>query len=306
MIKLKEECSSNTQNAETLSTELDQSKAKLTELNTKFENLTAEKQAAEVTYESKQTKTCLDFYTSTVETCVLVVKDSLHLFEDPVLLNCKSGAEYLLNKLEPFGNNISDLFTNYKLVIMSNKVDDMSEYLKLLKLLNSYTLLTSDCVIFGKITSLTAADFEQGKELAKLSENFGKKSLELLETMQHKGDIGNSQIEGITNLMSQIIAKLTDLLPKVHNINKEELGDLVDQEMFRTTKAIEDAVSKLEHLINKSREQETGVKLEVNDKILDSCTSLMQAIKILIIRGKDLQKEIVSQGRVSLILKLYF
>ena len=52
-------------------------------------------------------------------------------------------------------------------------------------------------------------------------------------------------------------------------------------------------------LINKSREQETGVKLEVNDKILDSCTGLMKAIKELIIKSKDLQKEIVGQGRVS-------
>ncbi len=51
-------------------------------------------------------------------------------------------------------------------------------------------------------------------------------------------------------------------------------------------------------LLNKSREQDTGVKLEVNDKILDSCTELMKSIKILIIKAKELQKEIVAQGRV--------
>ena len=49
----------------------------------------------------------------------------------------------------------------------------------------------------------------------------------------------------------------------------------------------------------KSREQDTGIKCEVNGQILDSCGKLMQAIKILIIKGRDLQKEIVSQGRVS-------
>ena len=52
-------------------------------------------------------------------------------------------------------------------------------------------------------------------------------------------------------------------------------------------------------LLSKSREQETGVKLEVNDKILDSCTDLMQAIRILITKSQELQREIVSQGRVS-------
>jgi hypothetical protein len=50
--------------------------------------------------------------------------------------------------------------------------------------------------------------------------------------------------------------------------------------------------------MNKSRSKETGVKLEVNDKILDSCTELMKAIKMLIIKAKELQKEIAAQGRV--------
>lgn len=34
-------------------------------------------------------------------------------------------------------------------------------------------------------------------------------------------------------------------------------------------------------------------------RILGSCTSLMQAIKVLVVASKDLQKEIVESGRVS-------
>jgi huntingtin interacting protein 1 len=52
--------------------------------------------------------------------------------------------------------------------------------------------------------------------------------------------------------------------------------------------------------MNRTREQDTGVKLEVNDKILDACTGLMKAIKLLIIKAKELQKEIAAQGRVWL------
>lgn len=48
----------------------------------------------------------------------------------------------------------------------------------------------------------------------------------------------------------------------------------------------------------KTKETDTGVKLEVNDKILDNCSALMKAIKVLIIRSIELQKEIVAQGRV--------
>ena len=51
----------------------------------------------------------------------------------------------------------------------------------------------------------------------------------------------------------------------------------------------------------KSRKQDTGIKCEVNGQILDSCGKLMQSIKVLIIKAKELQKEIVVQGRVEII-----
>lgn len=54
--------------------------------------------------------------------------------------------------------------------------------------------------------------------------------------------------------------------------------------------------------MNKSREQDTGIKLEVNGQILDSCGKLMQTIQQLIIKARDLQKEIVAQGRVRIFI----
>ena len=53
-------------------------------------------------------------------------------------------------------------------------------------------------------------------------------------------------------------------------------------------------------MLRRSHEEHTGVNLEVNSRILDSCTDLMKAIQILIQRSKDLQKEIVSEGLVGL------
>ena len=57
-------------------------------------------------------------------------------------------------------------------------------------------------------------------------------------------------------------------------------------------------------MINKSREQDTGVKLEVNDKILDNCTALMKTIKILIMKAKELQQE--NEGLKAQIIGLSF
>uniref|UniRef100_H2YNT1 I/LWEQ domain-containing protein n=1 Tax=Ciona savignyi TaxID=51511 RepID=H2YNT1_CIOSA len=46
-----------------------------------------------------------------------------------------------------------------------------------------------------------------------------------------------------------------------------------------------------------ARQRDSGVNLEVNERILDSCTDLMNFIRVLITSSKDLQREIVDQGR---------
>lgn len=56
----------------------------------------------------------------------------------------------------------------------------------------------------------------------------------------------------------------------------------------------------LQEMLTNSRAADSGIKLEVNGKILDSCTGLMHAIRILVKKSRLLQAEIVAQGRVSL------
>ena len=46
--------------------------------------------------------------------------------------------------------------------------------------------------------------------------------------------------------MNKIVKTLKDLLPKVHDISNQEIGDLIEQEMHNTSEAIEAAVAKLE------------------------------------------------------------
>lgn len=52
-------------------------------------------------------------------------------------------------------------------------------------------------------------------------------------------------------------------------------------------------------MLTKSKAADSGIKLEVNSKILDACTSLMTAIRELVIKSRTLQLEIVAQGRGS-------
>ena len=98
---------------------------------------------------------------------------------------------------------------------------------------------------------------------------------------------------------------LQELIPENETGGVEEngaIGDLVDEELASTAQAVEAAALRIQEMLKKSREDDTGVKLEVNERILDSCTGLMKTIKILIARSKDLQSEIVGEGMVSVIM----
>uniref|UniRef100_A0A7N5ZUJ2 Huntingtin-interacting protein 1-related protein n=1 Tax=Anabas testudineus TaxID=64144 RepID=A0A7N5ZUJ2_ANATE len=96
------------------------------------------------------------------------------------------------------------------------------------------------------------------------------------------------------------------LRPRGLELQQGELGDLVEQEMAATSAAVESAAARIEEMLNKSRAVDTGVKMEVNERILASCTELMQAIKELILSSKDLQRDIVESGRGAASMKEFY
>ena len=102
---------------------------------------------------------------ATLEHNESTIKESLHTFDDPVLLNCKSGAEYLLFQLQPFNDTFTQLISVYDNII-ENKDLNETNFLKLIKYINSFTNLITDLVVSGKITSITAAALQQGQSKA--------------------------------------------------------------------------------------------------------------------------------------------
>lgn len=82
--------------------------------------------------------------------------------------------------------------------------------------------------------------------------------------------------------------------------DENTLGDVVEEELAATSQAVEEAAQRIQAMLAKSREDDSGVKLEVNERILDSCTGLMKTIKTLILRARDLQGEIIAEGMVSI------
>jgi huntingtin interacting protein 1 len=58
-------------------------------------------------------------------------------------------------------------------------------------------------------------------------------------------------------------------------------GDLVESKLVSMDKAIEEAANRIE-VLSKSRVADSGIKLEVNEKILNLCTNVMQGIRVLV------------------------
>lgn len=95
-------------------------------------------------------------------------------------------------------------------------------------------------------------------------------------------------------------------IPEFMSNKNLDFETLLSTEMEQMDRAINDAVCKIEQMLTSARQQDTGIKLEVNGKILDACTMLMQAIKQLIHDSKQLQLEIASKERGSSSMKEFY
>lgn len=220
------------------------------------------------------------------------IQEALGQLEEPALLiSCAGATDHLLSKV----NSVSSCLQQLE--------KSRSQYLacpeEISELLHSITLLahlTSDTIIQGTATSLRAPP-EPADSLTEACRQYGRETLAYLSSLEEERAMEKADTTAIANCLGKIKTIGEELLPRGLDIKQEELGDLVDKEMAATSAAIEAATTRIEEILSKSRAGDTGVKLEVNERILGSCTSLMQAIKVLVVASKDLQKEIVESGR---------
>ncbi|KAJ2858793.1 sla2 Src-like adaptor 2, partial [Coemansia asiatica] len=107
--------------------------------------------------------------------------------------------------------------------------------------------------------------------------------------------------------LQQSLATLTglteSLVPKDVNrvsvtTTSEDISDLVEREMLSAARAIDEAVARLQALINQPHDSSlSDHQIQVNDAILDSSMAMTNAIAQLIRAATASQKEIVAQGR---------
>ncbi|XP_017016380.1 huntingtin-interacting protein 1 isoform X1 [Drosophila kikkawai] len=152
--------------------------------------------------------------------------------------------------------------------------------------------LYDQCDVIYKTTTA----IETGQEI------FTKTSLVCSDVCQLFQYLLNNEAKDGQQIITEVQAKLTDIRKLIEKIKatfeqKIDLDKLLEIELREMDAAIDDAASKITDLLAKAREKDNQTNLEVNGKIVDSCTTLMECVKVLIQKSRLLQHEIVASQK---------
>ncbi|GAV04060.1 hypothetical protein RvY_14398-2 [Ramazzottius varieornatus] len=216
------------------------------------------------------------------------IKQTVATWEHPSFTMLTSTPEFLLVCVEPALDHLRHLRS-----IPVGQEDRMNE-------LSKEILLTfhhiSHCLIQCMETS-HMAPIDLTDEFSLLAKQIGEESVEYLQGFREDPQGVAALLGGLEEKLEVLQQLSTVLIPKVEDVRSDEVADMVEKELHDMDKAIEEAALKIEEMLVNSRTRDTGVKLEVNAKILDSCTTLMTAIRILVRKSRALQQEIMAAGK---------
>ncbi|XP_040843015.1 huntingtin-interacting protein 1-related protein isoform X2 [Ochotona curzoniae] len=221
----------------------------------------------------------------------LILHDAVGKLDDPLHLRCTSSPDYLVSRAQAAVDTVSALEQGHAQYLASP-----ADASALVAALARFSHLAADTIINGAATSHLAPT-DPADRLLDSCRECGARALELTQQLQDRQGVARAQPGLVRGPLQGILQLGQELKPKSLDVQQEELGAVVDKEMAATSAAIEDAVRRIEDMMNQARHASSGVKLEVNERILNSCTDLMKAIRLLVTTSTCLQKEIVESGR---------
>ncbi|XP_039627888.1 huntingtin-interacting protein 1-related protein-like isoform X1 [Polypterus senegalus] len=227
----------------------------------------------------------------TVKEAENIIQDAVTRLDDPLHIRCTSSPDYLVSRAEATLESITSVQQGH-VEYLKNEADAGT----LVRPLTQFAHLTADTIMNASATAHTAP-LNHADSLTENCRDCAKNCLEFLSDLKTKQSLKHANPSAVKAAVQNILQLGQELRPKNLDIRQEELGDMVDKEMAATSAAIEDAVRRIEEMMNQARKGSSGVKLEVNERILNSCTDLMKAIRLLVMASTDLQREIVESGR---------
>ncbi|KAB5528394.1 hypothetical protein PHYPO_G00139720 [Pangasianodon hypophthalmus] len=236
----------------------------------------------------------------TVTEAEIIIQDAVAKVDDPLHIRCTSSPDYLISRAEAALGSVTKMQAGH-----SHYLKNMEDAGPLLRALTQFSHLTADTIINGSATAhMAPADLAD-----RLMENCracATQCLNFLQELKSKVSIKGADPASVRIVIQKVLQIAQDLRPKGVDVGREELGDMVDKEMAATSAAIEEAVRRIDEMMNQARRDTEGVKLEVNERILNSCTDLMKAIRLLVLASTDLQKEIVESGRGAATVREFY
>ncbi|XP_028320431.1 huntingtin-interacting protein 1 isoform X1 [Gouania willdenowi] len=265
-----------------------------------LQNQLNEKESREQALESQLVAARWSSLQAAVEESERIIQDSLAQIDDPAHLSCTSSADYLASRCQASLDCLERLHS-----ARESFLADSTSVSELVRVVTQCGHLVGDTIIQGSATS-HMVPVEQADALSDSVKACGAEALLLLGQMKQADSLVQTDISKLRAMLEAILATAEKLRPRGLELKQGELGDLVEQEMAATSSAVESAAARIEEMLNKSRAVDTGIKMEVNERILGSCTDLMQAIKLLVLSSKDLQRDIVESGRGAASMKEFY
>ncbi|KAK0135121.1 Huntingtin-interacting protein 1 [Merluccius polli] len=265
-----------------------------------LQNQLNEKESREQALESELVASRWASVQGAVEESERIIQDSLLQIDHPAHLSCTSSADYLASRCQSSLDCVDRLHSARESFLADNAGGS-----ELVRAVTQCGHLVADTIVQGSATS-HMVPVEQAEALSESVKACGAEALALLGTMRHQETLSSADGSRLRDTLQAILATAEKLRPRGLELQQGELGDLVEQEMAATSAAVESAASRIEEMLNKSRAVDTGIKMEVNERILASCTELMQAIKALVLSSKDLQRDIVESGRGAASMKEFY
>jgi len=215
-----------------------------------------------------------------------MVDHAIHEADNPAFFSATCSIDYFLSLV----GSLEQAIINFEEQVTTEKVVKLAH-------------LTSQFVILGKATSNTSPDIEFGERMGNRCKTVGEYYLTVLKDAKEGSP---ADLSGMRTQIKELLEMTSSLRVALQSISSESIGDVIESELAAMVTAIEEATTKIEEMLSQSRSADTGIKLEVNEKILDSCTGLMQAIRILVQKSRILQAEIVSQGKDPASVKEFY
>ncbi|XP_061400123.1 LOW QUALITY PROTEIN: huntington interacting protein related 1 [Musca vetustissima] len=295
---LEDRLQEGTKTNETLNRSLSEMGEQITDISGQLE--TAKKEVTDLKTSETQTRNMLDNLLSSLSKLLANSIQKDFNFEYLEMTEIPQASKINIQQIH---NQLQQIPNEYK-SLQETKGQHMAPFMSL------YLELSQNFKIFHEHIMLifsNTTDLNKAEELRLLCNE-----LRQSVTALYKGIAENKEVAVIENIsLREIGPKLNAIQSVVTGLENSfseslNVGDMLQQELKQMDNIIEEATKEIMDLLLNTKSQHEGIKLEVNEKILDSCTNLMQCIMVLIQRSRELQNEIVSTQKGASSVKEFY